>query len=904
MDSSEQQVPISDLPPSAQLARLHAQAKSEVEEPIVPSRNDPVVVENSMFAEPLIAGDYPTPIGQPVKKPAATTAPPKKKDNNLDLSSESAFPTLSTCSPRPPVIAPGWSSAASRIKSRPATTQQQKKRAPASGGTSSNGPSITDVLELPANQQISNQANKPLGFKSAADVIQQVINRTGTNIIASTNRSGTTTFLIQGATSDVARAKRELVSGLVVKNTVEMAIPASVRRFIIGTKGKTLQQIEQVSSTRINIPPRKDDELLDDENDETVNLTIVGDVAGIKIAKAEIQKIVGEKAAKHTLKLDQFDPRFHLFLAGPQNSTINALEQEHQVKIQLPSFVNVNEIEQADYVKYPILVIGDKENVELAKQALESHYKELQKTTRTAAIGIPKRQHKYFLDKNGATVKEILEKSGCTVELPALHDASENVTIRGPEKRLINGLALVMEMAQAVHVNVLDLTDLHKNAANPLQHGQHIITYLVHKDSLKVIENEHRVQIGVPRGQELEKSASLEFVSNNETNASEAYKAGYDLCHALVPEHFATVEIESHLHRHINLRRAKQVQSIKSRHGVAILFPDEKTDSSKVLVVFENKHSEGEAVGPQDALNAAIADLQKMAADSSDIVSKSISVPAKYHSLINGPRGTTLNAILGGDETTVTVRFGGAHENDIVIRGLNSEVKRAINEIEKIHVAAKNNDFITSYTAEFTIPTTYSAHVIGKSGVNINKLKEDLGVKIDIGDNSKAEGGFEAVKSKKSKDQVVKVVIQGIKVNVEAAKDRVSALVATLADQVTLNLNVPKEFHRFLIGPNGRYVKKLEDKYNVFVKFPRGNNMNGDESPIPGGSPDVITIRGGKKDAAAAKEELTELYEYERDELIKRKEREANYRQAEEKRKAAAAAAAAAATTTPTEETI
>jgi rRNA processing protein Krr1/Pno1 len=80
-----------------------------------------------------------------------------------------------------------------------------------------------------------------------------------------------------------------------------MAVPASVRRFIIGTKGKTLQQIEQVSSTRINIPPRKDDEVLDEESDESVNLTIVGDVAGIKIAKAEIEKIVSEKvrARKH-----------------------------------------------------------------------------------------------------------------------------------------------------------------------------------------------------------------------------------------------------------------------------------------------------------------------------------------------------------------------------------------------------------------------------------------------------------------------------------------------------------------------------------------------------------------------------------------------------------------------------
>lgn len=195
--------------------------------------------------------------------------------------------------------------------------------------------------------------------------------------------------------------------------------------------------------------------------------------------------------------------------------------------------------------------------------------------------------------------------------------------------------------------------------------------------------------------------------------------------------------------------------------------------------------------------------------------------------------------------------------------------------------------FVNSYSVEFTIPAAYSAHVIGKAGANINKLKEDLGVKIDIGDNNnKLEGGFEAVKTKK-KDQQVKVVIQGIKTNVEAAKDRVSALVANLADQVTLSLNIPKEFHRFLIGPSGRYVKKLEDKYSVFVKFPKGSSVNGDESPVPGNNPNAITIRGRKKDAASAKDELTELYEYEKEELAKRKEREAKYKEAEEKRKTA-----------------
>lgn len=209
---------LDNLPPSAQLALLHAQAANASdpvhveEDPFVPSPDDPVVVMDNSTYEPLIAGDFPTPIGKPVAVPVKKEALTKKK---LDLNSESAFPSLSA-SPRAPV-ASAWS-ASSRVKAPQTTATRTRPMAPASGGKkASSATQVTDVLELPANQQIANLTSKPLGFKSSADVIQQVINKTGTNIIASTNRSGITTFLIQGAPAEVARAKRDLVAGLVIK---------------------------------------------------------------------------------------------------------------------------------------------------------------------------------------------------------------------------------------------------------------------------------------------------------------------------------------------------------------------------------------------------------------------------------------------------------------------------------------------------------------------------------------------------------------------------------------------------------------------------------------------------------------------------------------------------------------
>jgi hypothetical protein len=86
--------------------------------------------------------------------------------------------------------------------------------------------------------------------------------------------------------------------------TALLEVPASTQRFIIGAKGATLKQIQTLSGTRITVPKReKTDavpesaENVDDAeaDDVAVPITIIGDADGVKIAKAEIMKIVGEK---------------------------------------------------------------------------------------------------------------------------------------------------------------------------------------------------------------------------------------------------------------------------------------------------------------------------------------------------------------------------------------------------------------------------------------------------------------------------------------------------------------------------------------------------------------------------------------------------------------------------------
>jgi predicted PilT family ATPase len=451
-------------------------------------------------------------------------------------------------------------------------------------------------------------------------------------------------------------------------------------------------------------------------------------------------------------------------------------------------------------------------------------------------------------------------------------------------------MALAFEKANSVHVEVLDLTRVHKSAAEQQKHGQNLLRYLMYGSKLKQLEAEHNVQIAVPRGPIAEQKPVLEFVAKEEDAVEKACNSVNELAKSLPPHYFDYATVEPHFHRHIIGRKGQNIQRLSEALNVSIITPDEKEDSSEILLVFEGKASELEGLDQmakdakiKEGLATAAAELTKMAADISDFTSKTIKVPAKYHGAIIGPKRTTLNAILGSStDSQVFVKFGSAApsgdkprntelaEDAIVIRGPTEEVNRVISEINRVHEEAKHEDFLNSHVAECVIPAEYSAHVIGKAGSNINKLKDDLGVKIDIEDGKANREASAANTKGAAKNEKVKVTIKGIKVNVEAAKERIMALVDSLADRTVTSLNIPRQYHKSLIGSSGRYVKKLEDKYSVRIQFPRSDisadasDDGSEESSLADkASSDEITLSGGKKGVASAKAELLELYEYE-----------------------------------------
>lgn len=147
-----------------------------------------------------------------------------------------------------------------------------------------------------------------------------------------------------------------------------------------------------------------------------------------------------------------------------------------------------------------------------------------------------------------------------------------------------------------------------------------------------------------------------------------------------------------------------------------------------------------------------------------------------------------------------------------MVRGASSDVDRAVKDINKIIENAKKDEIVNSYVSnfvllaistladdsaqstEFDIDREYVGRIVGAQGVGVNKLRDQLGVKVDVsdeGEEKEKEGG----KKKKAVHQRSKVKVS--------------------AQTITLTLVVNRQFYRLLDAkrtwrkPSGAYWPRL-----------------------------------------------------------------------------------------------
>ncbi|KAF5098147.1 hypothetical protein DV451_003503 [Geotrichum candidum] len=763
--------------------------------------------------------------------PSSSASSPKVNGStkkNLDISSYDAFP----------ILGGGKASTASAVSWGPNATVKPvaTPKAPARTAAKPTQKSIvTESFTLKLEQRNARAKTIP------SEVLSRAQSNNSVSIDCSTSKSTRAShFIIKGKLENVHKARRELLRELSIRVTEVFQVPASVRALIIGPKGSNLRPITERSGTQIQITKKEDTPVQspdDDEDEIAVDVKVEGDPEGVQLAKKDILAIVASRVRTANIKIQGLPSKIYPSLA--KSSQISKFETEKDLKINIPDFFYLN----ANKLNAPITISGERNAALEAKAHLESLAQTIASTYTSSIKNIP------VVSKPFVNAPEIFNNTGVVVvEIP---DSANQLELYGPDQATQQAGKLIDGISKQLHTTTLAISKSH--GAN-LPHSKALATYFERSGKFKEVETSNSVIVTVNSSPS---EVSVVITGKDADNVTVARKQIINLVNSIPPEKVLVIsDIEPFFLKYLS-PKSKLAAAIKEQDSVEIYTPADNEDSRDIIFVYQENDDENDfAPAPhqiKEKLNTANALLNDIRNNQKDIVSKVLDIPVENHKFILGPNGTTLNAILkGGDgDSFVSVQLGNevAPEDSSVkltpssvyIRGLSSEVARVVKEIEEVIEQAKNYEVLSSYTTDFQFPAEHVNKLIGKGGANLTKIREEFGVKIDV--DEKGNG-----------------VVKGIKKNADEAKVRILNLGRRLADEVSLRVKVPNEYHATIIGTGGKFVKRLEEKYDVHIRFPRNNDSNEEKA-----DKNEVLIRGPSRGAAKAQEEILELLQYEID---------------------------------------
>eukprot|EP00927_Polykrikos_kofoidii_P022360 TRINITY_DN208_c0_g4_i1.p1 TRINITY_DN208_c0_g4~~TRINITY_DN208_c0_g4_i1.p1 ORF type:complete len:493 (+),score=124.79 TRINITY_DN208_c0_g4_i1:50-1528(+) len=251
------------------------------------------------------------------------------------------------------------------------------------------------------------------------------------------------------------------------------------------------------------------------------------------------------------------------------------------------------------------------------------------------------------------------------------------------------------------------------------------------------------------------------------------------------------------------------------------------------------------------AAEAAASAVPEQAAAKADSLTATVQVPEKMVGIVIGPKGSTLKMI---QEKTGVTRIDTSGDVFTITGPADAvaDAEKAINDLKaKGYTELAFEDFSENVVSVHpkTLPD-----LIGKGGVVIMALKEQLKVEINIPKTGPPGGKW-------------KVTIAGKQENVERAKQVITEIQTyyhsevTHPGQVHEEIDVPAWAYAWIIGKAGSELRHIQNNYKVRVYIPREGvttNENvvivGEKNDVPRASAYVQKILSGAADAAKGRD--------------------------------------------------
>ncbi|KAK7086534.1 hypothetical protein SK128_008145 [Halocaridina rubra] len=616
---------------------------------------------------------------------------------------------------------------------------------------------ITQVFRVPYEERVKIDGNNQFGESASSRICADITTKTGAHIEISSAKDQSLTFLVTGKNDAVMRAKRLVLEKFQTQARQTIKIPKEHHRFILGKKGKKLQELESITATKIQIP---------NANDNSDEIIVVGTKDSIEKATHEIRLISDEQSKQAYEKLE-IPKQYHPFISGANNEKINQLMMDNNVRINIPP---------PSVMKNEITIAGEKEGVLICKEIISKCHKEMERKCQTVSVEVRKTQHKYVIGPRGSNITEILQQTGVSVEMPSTESSSETITLRGPQDKLGQALTLVYAKANSFMQTGLEApTWLHKFIIGRKGANIRHITQDLPKVHVEFTDKQGGIRLEGPP-EEVEKAREKLETMINEMKS----KLTFD-----------QITVDPRFYKHIIGKSGSNINRIRNDTGVLINISEADGNN---LIRLE---------GSPEGVAQAKKELEELVAKMENEKERDIIIEQRFHRTIIGTKGDKIREIRERFNQ-VQISFPDAGEaSDIVrIRGPKDDVDQCFTYLKRLL-----RDLLESnYQVKVSIYRQFHKFIIGKGGANINKIREETNTRIDL----PSEG--------QNSDEIT---ITGKKENCEKARDRIQKIQDELANIVELDIIIPSKFHNSMIGAGGKLIQSISEECGgVAIKFP------------------------------------------------------------------------------------
>nr|XP_020465644.1 vigilin [Monopterus albus] len=625
---------------------------------------------------------------------------------------------------------------------------------------------------------------------------------------------------LEGPTKDVQMVQSQIeaiVTDLVSRmDYTEISVDPKFHRHLIGKGGVNINRIKELHKVTVRIPP---------DNEKSNLIRIEGDPQGVQEAKKELLELASRMENERTKDLI-IEQRFHRAIIGQKGEKIKEVRDKFpEVIINFPDPAQKSDIVQ---------LRGPRTEVEKCSKFMQKIVAEMVENSYSISVPIFKQFHRNIIGKGGSNIKKIREETNTKIDLPAENSNSEMIVITGKKANCEAArnciLAIQKELANITEIEVSIPSKLHNSLIG--SKGRLVRSIMeecggVHIHFPTEGSGIDKVTIRGPV-EEVEK-AKQQLLGLAEEKQTKSFTA--------------ELRAKPEYHKFLIGKGGGNIRKVRDSTGARIIFPTPDDKDQELITV----------IGTEEAVREAQKELEELIKSLDNVVEDTMTVDIKHHRYFVARRGQVLRD-LADEYGGLMVSFPrtGSQSEKVTLKGAKECVEAAKKRMHEII-----DDLDAQVTMECVIPQKFHRSIMGPKGSRIQQITRDHNVQIKfperedpqaaapaeapIQENGEAVEVKEAVDSNTPKRCDV-IVISGRRERCKAAVEALKALVP-----VTIEVEVPFELHRYIIGQKGSGIRKMMDEFEVNIQV-----------PAPEQQSDKISITGLASHLDRAKEGLLE----------------------------------------------